>query len=357
MRFEILILVLSASVPTALAQAPARTMALPSACEANVHLCTVAPTYAAALAADAGTRDLLAAYACQMRPEAIRTMDDLLAAAVARDTVIARVAPVLEAWHSATEHADLSAVFKALFEESDALALRVVQAEGMVTGLAYGGFSPHVLARTASPDLRLALHLRDLEGQTMGGEYPFMSLDAEVDLVVAAERLRADYPASPFLPWSQEVFGQALTTLASLHPARGIETDQWFALPTTNDYWPWAADRAALERFVLEATDSRYHASLAAILADPPESAVAGDLELLVVAREASWEAAHARTLAWLDRGVDVVGPVWLGEGDLAVLYRYFPVGDARLGDAAVRAETHGLAVERVRVSVADLWQ
>lgn len=324
-------------------------------CDGAAQLADAAPVFAEITAGVPATRAILEAYAC-----ALVDLDSearLRAVLVERDTVIARVGPLIEGWQERVEagSGDASGVYEALDTQSQALAVRVVGAEGFLFGLTYAAFAPSV--RTlASPALTLHLDALVAEGGTVGGEYPYGSLDAEVDLIVAAEALRARFPASPYVSTGQPAFGRALLDLASLHPVAGLDNlDTWFAGVATNEFYPWAGDREALVRFVAEATDSRYHAPLAAILADPPESAAEGEIEVLIVARETTREAAEARALEWLDGSVDVVG-VLAGDASAAVVYRYAPTGDARLDAWALRARAQGLAPERVRVDVAELW-
>lgn len=307
-----------------------------------------APTYHAVVEHEISARAHLEAYLCALQPDALTTTSDLLRLLALRDSVIETVGPLLETWDMEAGGADWQTTFEAFFSEAEAIGLSPVQAEGFVFGLTHAPLPDGIVTALAPPDLALAIDLLDLEGRTQGSEYPFADLDAEVDLVLTAETLRARYPASAYLSPSQEAFGEALLTLASLHPVDGYE-EQWFAGVAMSEFYPWAGDREALQRFVREGSASRYHAPLSAILANPPLAALESDLELLVAARAGSREEAVARALAWLDEGVDVVGPLWLGADDWGVIYRYYPVGDARLDAAEASALDLGLDVERVR--------
>lgn len=341
MRFVLTLLLVASSMAL---------QAQPAECPDGL-LDALAPTYQKVVASDIATRSHLDAYLCALRYEALNSTSDLLRALALRDSVIEHVGSALEVWHAEYEGPEWQETFEALFSEAEAMALRPIQAEGMIFGLTYGPLPDGVQTVLAPPDLSLAIDLLEIEGRTMGSEYPFSDLEAEVDLILLGEEMRRTYPASPYLPPSQEAFGQALLTLASLHPLADDELDMWYAGVATSEFYPWAGDVDALQRFVQIATDSRYHAPLSAILASPPVAVPEGDLELLVAARASSREEATARTLAWLDEGIDVVGPIWLGADDWGVAYRYFPAGDLRLDAAEARAEAQGLSVERVRYS------
>ncbi|MEO0560263.1 MAG: hypothetical protein AAF170_19015 [Bacteroidota bacterium] len=308
-----------------------------------------APTYHAVVENNISARAHFEAYLCALQPDQLNTTSDLLRLLALRDSVIENVGPLLETWNMESNGADWQTNFDAFFEEAEAIGLSPVQAEGMIFGLTRAPLPDGIVTTLAPPDLALAIDLMDIQGRTEGSEYPFADLDAEVDLILTAETLRDLYPASPYVVQSQEAFGEALLTLASLHPVEGYE-EQWFAGVAMSEFYPWAGDEQALRRFVNESSDSSwYHAPLSAILANPPVASLERDLELLVAARAGSREEAAARALAWLDEGVDVVGPLWLGADDWGVIYRYYPVGDARLDAAEARAEAHGLSVERVR--------
>ena len=307
-----------------------------------------APTYHAVVENDISARAHFEAYLCALQPDQLNTTSDLLRLLALRDSVIENVGPLLETWDMESNGADWQTNFDAFFEEAEAIGLSPVQAEGMIFGLTPAPLADGIVTTLAPPDLVLAIDLQDIEGRTQGSEYPFADLDAEVDLVLMGEEMRRRYPASLYLAQSQDAFAEALLTLASLHPVDGFE-EQWFAGVAMSEFYPWAGDEQALQRFVNEGTASRYHVPLSAILANPPEAALESDLELLVAARAGSSKEAAARALAWLDEGVDVVGPLWLGADDWGVIYRYYPVGDARLDAAEMRAEEHGLSVERVR--------
>ncbi|GAB5536235.1 MAG: hypothetical protein Rubg2KO_24840 [Rubricoccaceae bacterium] len=312
-------------------------------------LLAAAPTYHAVVENDISARAHVDAYLCALQPDALNTTADLLRLLALRDSVIENVGPLLEMWDMESNGADWQTSFEALFSEAEAIGLSPIQAEGMIFGLTRAPLPDGIVTVLAPPDLALAIDLQDIEGRTMGSEYPFSDLDAEVDLVLMGEEMRRRYPASPYLSQSQEAFSQALLTLASLHPVEGTEMNVWFAGVAMSEFYPWAGDQKALRRFVDEGTASRYHAPLSAILASPPVVSLESDVELLVAARAGSREEASARALAWLDEGIDVVGPLWLGADDWAVIYRYYPAGDARLDAAETQAETHGISVERVR--------
>lgn len=307
-----------------------------------------APTYYAVVENDIAARAHFEAYLCALQPEALNTTSDLLRLLALRDSVVENVGPLLEMWDMEADGADWQTTFEAFFAEAEAIGLSPIQAEGMIFGLTWAPLPEGLVTTLAPPDLALAIDLMDMEGRTQGSEYPFADLNAEVDLVLTAEQLRARYPASPYVFQSQEAFGEALLTLASLHPVDGYE-EQWFAGVAMSEFYPWAGDREALQRFMDEGTSSRYHGVLSSVFANPPVAALESDLELLVAARAGSREEAVARALAWLDEGIDVVGPLWLGADDWGVIYRYYPVGDARLEAAEASAEDHGIKVERVR--------
>lgn len=346
MRHALLLAVALVVTPAAAAQA----------CDGAARLAETAPTVRAIAARDASAADWLDRYACAL---AEATSPESLAVVVTlRDSVVAHVGPLVEPWFDesgATAAEDWRMSFDAMFAETEGLALRPIQSEGVLFGLTTAAFAPELRA-LAPPDLGLHIDALTAVGGTMGGEYPFASLDAEVDLIRASEALRARFPASPYVAATQEAFGRALLDLASLHPVAGDEFEAiWYAAVATTDPYPWEGDREALERFVAEAAESRYHAPLARILADPPLAASEGELTVLVAARSFSLESAQALALAWLDSGVDVVGVLPLRDR-LAVVYRYAPSGDARLAAFERSARELGLTVDRVEIDVAELW-
>ena len=336
-----LVLLLAVLVPAVAAQP----------CDGPARLADDAPELARLAGGDAAALASLHAYVCAFARADAATLDHVVSL---RDSVILHLGRRVEA--AAYDEGDPPPLRagRSLYDDAADLGLRLVSVEGFDVGLAPAPL-PQRLRSQASAALGLYLDALAAIGDTQGGEYPYLDLGAELDVIRLGEALRERFPASPYVAATQGAFGQAVLDLAGLHPVRGGD-GQWLAGPVSNSFWPFAGDRAALAWFVRDARGSRYYAPLAAILADPPESTTDGAVDLLVVARRPTWDGARAHALELLDAGIDVVGPVSLGERDVAVLYRYFPAGDARLDAAEARAVAHGLDVERVRVDVADLW-
>ena len=294
----------------------------------------------------------LDAYACAYTADRLNSTADLLRVLALRDTVLARLNPRVEEWFFADE-AQRYEQMEAFDQETESLALVPVTAEGMLFGLARGPLMDGVATTLAPPDLVLYLDFVDAEGETQGGEYPFFRMDARVRMVLTGERLRREFPASPFVARTQEAYAEALLTLASLHPVTmpEMDTPTWFAGVGTSEFYPWASDDDALAAFVTEAEaeGSRYHAPFSALLARPPEAASETPLDVIVLGGE--WESredASARALAHLDSGQDVAGPMLIGD-TWHVVYRYFPAGDARVQAAENRAEEVGLGPRTMR--------
>lgn len=299
---------------------------------------------------DPAAAEAVRAYVCAYRADALNTSADLFRAIALRDTLVSRLDLRVEGWFFSDEGERYDAA-EALYAEAEALALRPVQAEGMIFGLTVGPLMDGVATVLAPADLIHYLDFADAEGEGAGSEYPFSWLDPEVRMILAGEALRRDFPASPYVGATQAAFAEALLTLASLHTVRieGWDEPQWFAGVGTSEFYPWAAEREALQAFVDGAGEhgSRYAAPFAALLANPSE-ADGGPLAVVALAGEwGSHEDAAARTLAHLDAGQDVAGPLLIGDG-WRVVYRYFPAGDARAGAALDAAEAAGLAVELV---------
>ncbi|OZC02231.1 hypothetical protein [Rubricoccus marinus] len=339
MRFFLLVLAFSASGASA--------QAICEADPAQHRAPERAPLLSEIASGDDEAEMFLHLYLCAYAPEALATPGDLVRVVTFRDSLVARLSPRMETWFFAPEGERYDDA-EALYAETAALGLIPVQAEGMIFGLTQGRFADEALLRLAPPDLALYLTFVAAEGEGAGGEYPFGDLDAEAQMIVAGEQLRAEYPSSPYVGATQEAFGRALLTLASLHPVamEGMDEPQWMAGVATTEFFPWMASREPLAAFVRDARASRYQKPLAAILADPPDAGVEGGMDVLVLGGPLNArEHAEARALAHLDSGIDVVGPLLLDDA-WYVVYRYYPQGDNRINTAYERAVEMGLELE-----------
>lgn len=310
-----------------------------------------APLLSEIASGDEVAERFLGEYVMAYRPEALGTTADLLRALTLRDSVVARLSPRVEGWFFADEEARYGQM-EAFYEETAALALQPVQAEGMLFGLTAGELMEGLVTVLAPPDLVHYLDFTTAQGEGEGSEYPFGYLAPEIRMVLAGEALRRDFPSSPYVGATQEAYSRALLDLASLHHvvAEGFDEPQWFAGVGTSEFYPWAADDTALAEFVrlAETEGSRYHAPFAALLADPPEAVYGETLSLIVVGDPwASMEHAQARALALLDAGQDVAGPMIVDE-EAWVVYRYYPQGDPRVQAAFDRADEAGLIPRRI---------
>ncbi|MEM6326331.1 MAG: hypothetical protein AAF791_04365 [Bacteroidota bacterium] len=320
---------------------------------ASVHaqpLCAECPERAPLLSeiasGDDGAESALADYVMAYRPDALSSTADLLRALALRDSVVARLTPRVEPWFFADE-AQRYEQMEAFYAEAEALALQPVAAEGMLFGLTTGPLMDGLVTVLAPPDLVHFLDFTEAEGDGEGGEYPFGTLDPEIRMVLAGEALRREFPSSPYVGATQEAFSRALLNLASLHPVTDEDAGftQWMVGVGTSEFYPWASDNEALQAFAqaAELEGSRYAEPFSRLLLDPPSSDGA-TLDVIVIGQPwDSREDAEARTLAHLDAGQDVAGPMPIG-GRWHVVYRYYPTGDPRTRAAEDRADEIGLA-------------
>lgn len=318
-------------------------------CEADPsqhQAATRAPILSQIASGDGDAQDTLHAYLCAYTPEALDSTPALLAALALRDSVVSQLGSRVETWFFADEDRGYEQA-EALYTEAAALALQPISAEGMLFDLAPAPMMDGVLTTLGTPDIRAYVDFMDARGASLGGEYPYMGLDPQIQMILAGERLRSEYPSSPYVAKTQEAFSEAILTLASLHPVHmeGID-GQWLVGVATTEFYPWAADSDALAEVARVASTSRYAKPLAAILANPPIATSEGPMSVVVVSDAyASREDAAARALAFLDRGIDVVGPMVIDDG-WYVVYRYYPA-DERSADVAFdRAGAMGLSPE-----------
>lgn len=291
------------------------------------------------LASDAEAMESLVAYLCRLRD--LNATHDLLDAVILRDTVAVRLDRWLDAFAMDPAMEWGSEEQQALFAELERLALQPLTAEGFVTGTVPGAFPPDVMDAHAPEDLALYLAFREAEGASFSGEYPYLDLSPQIEMIRLGERLRALAPASPYVAATQEAFLQALATLTSLHAvAEGGSEATWLTGVGTSEFWPFAADGGALARIVEEQPASRYAPVFARILASPPALDPTLETAFVVVAETPDVTSAQARYAAFVDAGVDVVG--WLPpverDGPYAIVYRYYPTGFDPRVDRAIDA-------------------
>ncbi|HYG67363.1 MAG TPA: hypothetical protein VD838_06875, partial [Anaeromyxobacteraceae bacterium] len=265
-------LLLSLAVPAAVAQD--RFDGAPSG---EVLVAERLPMLDAVLGDDAAGRAALHALArVAFYPETIQTTEHLVEAFALRDSTVAHLGPRVEPYFF--EEEDYQRL-EAFFQEAAAVGIEAATAEGFVFGAGPGDFLPEQLAALAPPDFALYQRFRAAHSRSLNGEYPFSSMEDRRLLVVLGERLVFEHAASPYAAAVREDFEAAVLLFTSLHRFG----DEWFVGPATTSYYPWASTDESHRLFVAEDTGSRYHAAVAALLADPPEVDSTGVVEAVVV--------------------------------------------------------------------------
>ena len=309
------------------------------------------PTVDAVLGDDRRNREFLHDYARRaLHPQTITTQGHLTEVFALRDSVLAHLDPRVEE-HFA-EEVDYSALER-FVDEARSVGLEPISAEGMLFGVGAGNLLPEKVAALATEDFRLYTRFQTAKALSMSGEYPFLDLEPQRQMILFGEELVYSHQESTFIASVQTDFEGALRLFMSLHRAEG---EQWCVGPATNDFYPWASGDAAHQAFAFENETSRFHKAVQDLLRLPSDAS-AEQLDVVVAATSLGESETDRMILENLERGIAMQRlSLRIEDGPTsAAVYRYFPAGDPRVQQAVSDAQGVGLEVQVFALGRADV--
>lgn len=189
---------------------------------------------------------------------------------------------------------------------------RPIYAEGMFTGLTIAPILENKIKTLCSKEFQLFSSFSLAEANSFGGEYPFLDLSAQIEMVLLGEKMAKKFPKSEYNRLIEKPYRFALSTLTDLHGiSRNGEINEYLLQDISRDFWPNATDISYMETFVKKHYKSKFAGVVKKILSNTSELEVGEDLNvgnvfLVVVESYNEEQLAEDRVFKLLNKGIDI---------------------------------------------------
>ena len=143
--------------------------------------------------------------------------------------------------------------------ELNILGFQSVYAEGMFIGLAIFPILQKEIKTYGTEEFQLYIKIIESNANTFGGEYPYMSLDAQAEVLKLGEIMLKKYKKSSYYAKVQPLIFDALYTYTDYHEVIGDEYKQFCISGFSIEYWPTATDIAFHDNFIKNNSNSMFH--------------------------------------------------------------------------------------------------
>ena len=232
---------------------------------------------------------------------------------------------------------------KKLQNELQKIGLQSVYAEGMYVSLNASEMLPNAMKKYGSEVFKLYADFLSAFGNAIGGEYPYIDLSGETQMVAIGEQLMTKYPNHEYTKTVRSDFEFALHTLTDIHtvnaPDGGDARQLFYALST--DPYPYMTNFEAHKQFANTYADTKYGKIVKNILQNTSQikqnETELGNLYLVVL----QWNDANndsdmaycddaeaLKDSLFLHQGIDVphVLPIMKDDAmQCAITYRFYP--------------------------------
>lgn len=229
--------------------------------------------------------------------------------------------------------------------ELDTIGIHAVYAEGMYAGLAEGDMLVEKVSAIASPAYQAYLSFKLAYGESLGGEYPYMSLDAQMEVIKLGEKLQTEFPNAKYTPLIKESYETAVLVMTDLHAVLNTDSTAqgWItSMGVTTDMFPGATELEFYQKFVKEYSATKISKVTASILKNPSAlfqlQAETDTLYLMTTDWKSTPTQARETIISHLLAGEDIphYAEVKTAEGKkYAVIYRYYPSENQAISNQA----------------------
>jgi len=216
-------------------------------------------------------------------------------------------------------------------------------AEGMLSGITISPILESEIDAICTPEFQLKMKFKNAEASSLGGEYPFLDLSANIKMVLLGEEMAKKFPQSPSYTEIEEAYRFAITTLTDIHAlSRNGEIEEYLLLDISRDFWPNATDISFMETFAKKHTESKFAPVIKRIISSVSEIQVnenvdEGEVYLVVVESFENEQEAFDKVFELLNKSIDVPHMVSSKKGKVEqfhVVYRFY--SDKQKADKAL---------------------
>lgn len=216
-------------------------------------------------------------------------------------------------------------------------------AEGMLSGVAISPILDKEITEFCTPEFQLKMKFKNAEATSFGGEYPYLELSENIQMVLLGEEIAKKFPETDTYKEIEEAYRYALITLTDVHAlTRNGEKEEYLLHDISRDFWPNATDISFMETFVKQHSASKFASVIKRILATISEVEVSedseeGDVYLVVVESFDSDQEASDKVFEYLNKSIDVPHSISSKKGKIEkfhTVYRFY--SDKQKADKAL---------------------
>ncbi len=209
--------------------------------------------------------------------------------------------------------------------EFEKIGIHIVTAEGMYVGLERAPLLSYALENLATEDFKLSQQIKNAYGMTIGGEYPFLDLEWNDDVILAGEQLLSKFPASDYTSEVLGYFENALTPFVDLHKVISEDGSESFIVGGFEvESWPGLTDTAYHHQFLRSYPKSVFAPMISRIINNP--SQMKADANLIYIVKVPYLE----KEITWFNyflNGIDIAHKLYIDENmpeNPTLAYRFY---------------------------------
>lgn len=268
-------------------------------------------------------------------PDDVSSEEEILEIFQMRDSLIIKLYPVIEQYYWVQVENDKYAEFENLEKELLEIGMTTVYAEGMVVGLVSSPILEKQIDEYGSDPFKLYCKFMYAYSNSQGGEYPFIDLSSQMQMVDLGEKLSQNYPDSKYNKMIETDYHLAVQTLTDFHKVTDLEQDftQYIIEGMNVDYWPYGTDLENFTRFVQDYPNTKLTKVVKEILKNTSEiyyeyEGEGNDPIYLITIEELNdYLDAQDKVLDYVLNGVDIPHIIIIEHGSeysYAVVYRFY---------------------------------
>lgn len=227
--------------------------------------------------------------------------------------------------------------------ELQKIGMQCVYSEGYYVTLSANELLPQELKRLGSEVLRLYMDFVNAQGNASNGEYPYLDLSGEGDMIAIGEVMMQKYPEHEYTKTIIPDFYAALNTFTDVHIIKGVVEGDVVCVVggLATEPYPTMTVLEQHKAFLQKYPQSRYASIVEKMLANPSQingtSDTWNDLYLVVL----RWmepsndedivscdEADMYKNREFLDKNIDVLHTIQVDKNEettCAIVYRFYP--------------------------------
>ncbi|MBN1637633.1 MAG: hypothetical protein JW866_01605 [Ignavibacteriales bacterium] len=275
-------------------------------------------------------------------PDDISSEEEILEIFQLRDSLILKLYPTIDEYYWILVEDDKYNEFENLEKELMEIGISTVYAEGMVVGLVSSPILEKQIDEYGSEPFKLYCKFMDAYSNSQGGEYPFIDLSAQMEMVDFGEKLYQNYPDSKYIEMIEFNFNFAVQLLTDFHKVTDLGQDytQYLTEGMSVDYWPYGTSLENFTTFVQDYPNVKLTKVVKEILKNTSEIYVDFEKEgsdpiyLIAIEELDDYLDAQNKVLDYILNGIDIPHIVILERGSdysYAIVYRFY--SDKNLAD------------------------